>query len=77
MWLIYKTDDWHSYASRQIVGIATTHRQMTRLVRAQAKKEGHKLSEDTMEFLLNKHQTQDYEGPGEFVVELVGKNMLL
>ena len=65
--IVYKTDDWHSYANQEIIGVATTLPQAIKIVKEQAKKEGVKLSKYTLEFLTEKLQTQDYGGDGEFL----------
>lgn len=83
VFLVYKTDTWHSYNSRDIIGVATRKEIAIRLVRKQAEKEGHPFrrndEEDKwhMEFLNEKLQTQGYRGEGEFQIEAVDKNVLL
>jgi len=75
--IVYKTDVWHSYASRDLIGVCTTLLQAIKIVKAQAKKEGEKLSKYTLQFLSEKLQTQDYEGKGEFDIEEIEVNTLL
>ena len=77
VFLVYKTDPRHSYASRDVIGVATTLRNAIAIVKKQAAKEGEKLSRYTLEFLSVKLQTQDYSGEGEFDIEAVEKNTLL
>jgi plasmid replication initiation protein len=77
IYLIYKTDNWHSYASRDLIAIANTHNKAIALCKKQAKKEGNKISQDELFNLNNISQTQGYEGEGEFVIETVEKNVLL
>jgi len=77
VFVVYKTDVHHSYASRDLIGIAGNPHEVLGIVRAQADKEGHKLSIDTRFFLIDKKQTQDYEGPGEFQFEEIQLNKLL
>lgn len=77
IFLVYKTDNWHSYASRDIIGACTTLTIAIRIVKQQAKKDGEKLNKDTISFLADKLQTQDYAGDGEFQIEPINKNTLL
>lgn len=77
MYLIYKTDNWHSYASRDIIGIATTHTIAIDICRKKARKEGEKISEEQQWNLKNIKQTQGYSGEGEFQFEEVETNKLL
>ena len=74
---VYKTDNWHSYASRDMIGIATTFNGAIKLCKLQAKKEGESLDEDQMYNLQNLKQTQGYSGSGEFHFEEVDANKLL
>jgi len=77
IFLIYKTDSWHSYNSRELIGVATTQKQVITLCKNQAKKEGEKLNEDDLFNLNSIKQTQGYDGGGEFYYESVIKNQLL
>lgn len=77
IFICYKTDAWHSYASRDIIGIATTFEMAYALCKQQAKKEGEKLSKDQKFNLKNIKQTQGYSGDGEFQIEEVTTNTLL
>lgn len=77
VFMVYKTDVHHSYASRDIIGVATSQENALKLCREQAKKEGHSLKGWNMQFLQEKNQTQGYNGPGEFVIEEVYINKLL
>lgn len=77
IFIIYKTDNWHSYNSRDLIGVVTTQNKVIELCKKQAKKEGYKLSEDDLFNLNNIKQTQGYAGEGEFHYEPVTKNKLL
>jgi hypothetical protein len=77
VFICYKTDTHHSYASRDIIGIGTTRSNAVKLCKQQALKEGEGLSRYSVDFLWDKLQTQDYEGEGEFVIELVDVNVIL
>jgi len=77
MYIVYKTDAWHSYASRNIITLALTKRTAIKLCKAQAKKEGEKISAQELWNLENIHQTQGYSGPGEFQFETIEVNKLI
>lgn len=77
MFLVYKTDNWHSYRSRDLIGVCTSFNIAFKICLQQAKKEGEKISEDDIYNLRNIKQTQDYTGEGEFVIEEIDKNILL
>lgn len=77
MYLIYKTDCHHSYASRDLIGITGNKKTVLKLIKQQVKKEGEKLDSDQLFNLENISQTQGYEGKGEFHFEEVETNKLL
>lgn len=77
IFLVYKTDAHHSYASRDIIGVCTTPLKAIKVCKAQAKKEGCKIEKDQLFNLQNIKQTQGYYGEGEFQFEAVNKNELL
>lgn len=77
MYLVYKTDAHHSYASRDIIGVCTSHANCIKICRAQAKKEGEKIDQDQLFNLNNIKQTQGYSGSGEFQFEEFKTNILL
>jgi len=77
MYLIYKTDAWHSYASRDIIGIASSPKIVTAICKQQAKKEGSKITKEQLWNLKNIQQTQDYKGEGEFQFEEIQTDILL
>lgn len=77
IYLVYKTDVWHSYASRDIIGVCTTLAHAYDAIRQQARKEGEKLTEEDIFNLVNIKQTQGYTGDGEFQIEGIEKNKLL
>lgn len=76
-YLVYKTDSWHSYASRDIIGVCSSKPIAIRICKQQATKEGEKIDSDQLFNLNNINQTQGYTGEGEFVIEPVEKNVLL
>ncbi|HTN09214.1 hypothetical protein [Agriterribacter sp.] len=77
MFLLYKTDTWHSYASRDLLAVCTTKPQVLRLCRLQALKENETLTSDDIFNLHTICQTQGYTGEGEFHFEEVKVNTLL
>lgn len=77
MYLVYKTDNLHSYASRDIIGIATCSTIAISLCLMQAKKEGCEIKGDQLHNLINLKQTQGYMGDGEFFFEEVEEGALL
>lgn len=77
VYVVYKTDEWHSYDSRNIIGIATSPMQAKILVLEQAEKENVKISRGEIEFLEETMQTQNYAGQGQFQFEEIETNKLL
>ena len=77
IYLVYKTDGWHSYASRDLIGVVTSKEKVIKICKQQAKKEGEIISKDQLFNLNNISQTQGYSGEGEFDFEEVEKNILL
>ena len=75
--IVYKTDNWHSFASRDLIGVASNLLCATQLCEEQAEKEGEKISADDLYNLTFIHQTQGYKGEGEFYLEVVEVNKLL
>lgn len=77
MYLVYKTDNLHSFASRDVIGVATLKEQAIYLCTQKAKKEGNIIDKDQSWNLYNLNQTQGYSGNGEFDIEQVETNKLL
>lgn len=74
LFIVYKTDAWHSYNSRDLIGVCTSIDKAFDLCQQQAKKEGCVVTKD--EWVKN--QSQGYEGEGEFYVEKINNiNQLL
>ncbi len=69
IFIIYKTDSHHSYASRDTIGLAETKERAISICKEQAKKEGERLSKDQLFNLNNISQTQGYSGEGEFALK--------
>lgn len=77
VFVVYKTDAHHSYASRDIIGIATLDSYAIMICQQQAKKEGNKIEGHQLWNLQHLKQTQGYEGEGEFQFESVAVDRLL
>lgn len=79
MFLVYKTDVNHSYASRDLIALASTQVTAVLLCSEHAHKEGENLSEDEdqMHNLVNIKQTQGYSGEGEYQYEEVILDILI
>ncbi|NMA74305.1 MAG: hypothetical protein GX963_09140 [Bacteroidales bacterium] len=77
MFLVYKTDAWHSYASRDLIGVGNTILSAIALCIQQSKKEGKKISSEQLWNLENLKQTQGYDWEEEFDIEEVQTNTLL
>lgn len=88
VFIVYKTDAHHSYASRDIIGISDSLTALTEvncgeiksaimICLEQADKEGGEIGEDQLFNLRNIKQTQGYFGDGEFQIEEVELNTLL
>lgn len=76
VYVVYKTDSQHSYASRDIIGVATSHKMAISICRQQAKKEHRKINEEQLFNLNNIKQTQGYSD-GEFQFEEMKKDILI
>ena len=74
---VYKTDNWHSYESRDLIGIASDFSFAQLLCFEQAKKEGYEIKGDELYNLANLKQTQGYEGDGGFMFESITLNELI
>ena len=78
MYLIYKTDANHSYASRDLIACTNKNElACIKLCEEQAKKEGYELDEDQFYNLAQLQQTQGYAGEGEFQYEFMKQDVLL
>lgn len=77
VFLVYKTDNLHSYASRDIIGIATDKNLAIAIISEKCRKESEELSSEQRYNLSNIFQTQGFSGEGEFQFESVQLNTLL
>ena len=73
---VFKTDNWHSHASKDLIGIAVDGNPL-RIIEQQVAKEGEELSDDDYFNIANLKQTQNYEGEGEFFVEPIEADTLI
>ena len=77
MHLIYKTDAWHSYSSRDIIGLASSKEIAITICKQQAEKEHETIDEDQLFNLNHLLQTQSYSGEGEFQIECIAIDTLV
>lgn len=75
-YLVYSTDAWHSYASRDVIGVCTTFANCMKVIRKHIKEnDREKLSDEDKWNLENIKQTQGLEY--NYFIEEVEKNVLL
>jgi len=77
VFIVYKTDNWHSYKSRDIIGLSDTQEGAIELCQAKAKDEGEAIDDIELFHLNNIQQTQGYSGEGEFQFEEMDINVLI
>lgn len=77
MYLVYKTDNLHSFASRDVIGVCTSFKKAVTICNHQSFKDHCPLLSDDVWNLQNLKQTQGYKGGGEFVIEEVSTNKLI
>lgn len=73
VFIVFKTDHWHSHSSRTILGACTSMDKAFQICQQRAIKEDSLLTPNEW----NKNQSQGYLGVGEFDVEEVELNKLL
>jgi hypothetical protein len=77
IYLVYKTDAWHTTDSKELIACCDTKKKAIRLIKQIADKDDNeKLSEDDIYNLEHINQTQGYAGSGEFLIEEIEKNVL-
>lgn len=76
MYVLFKTDDHHSKASEELLGVASTKENLIRLAKQVAEQEEAELTEEDKRNLTEIMQTQGYE-VGEFLVYSVTVNELI
>ena len=77
VFVVYKTDNWHSYASRDVIGIATTQVKAIQICKRRAAKENKRISKEELFNLGAIKQTQGYGGEGEFHFEEITTNRMI
>ena len=70
VWLVYKTDAWHSYNSRDIIAICTNKSIAIELAKDDAKKHGEKITKPQLWNLRNILQTQGHVENSDFEYQL-------
>jgi hypothetical protein len=78
-WLIWRTDNWHTHASKELIGITGILKSHAiNFCKKYAKEKLHcSISKHDLELLETINQTQNFEGSGEFVIERVETNTFL
>ncbi|MFT3946170.1 MAG: hypothetical protein QM763_04275 [Agriterribacter sp.] len=77
MFILYRTDVWHTYKSRDLIAVCTTQKHLIKICKTIAQNDNTKLSEDDMYCLNYLKQTQGYTGTGELVYEEIKQNTIL
>lgn len=75
IYIVYETDAWLSYSSRDLIGVGTTHHKAVNIAKMHAKKHSKRLNRDDKFNLENISQTQglDYN----YYIEEVQTDKLL
>ena len=74
--IVYKTDNVHSYASRDIIGVCI-YRNPLEIIMEHANKEGETITTDDIYNINNISQTQNYQGDGEYHIETIQSDILI
>lgn len=69
VYLVYKTDVWHTYGSMELIAVCTSQENVIKIVKQAAQLKGKKINQEQLELLSRIKQTQGYSGDTEFVVE--------
>jgi hypothetical protein len=77
VFISYKTDTWHSYASRDLIGASADLQGAIALCRMEAEKEGESFDSDQEYNINNIKQTQGYSGEGEFYIDQINLDELI
>jgi hypothetical protein len=76
--LVYRTDVWHTYKSRDLIGVCTDRDETLKVVEQAVEQDGlPPLSEEQIDLLNRLGQTQGYHGRGEFQTEQYELNTIL
>jgi hypothetical protein len=76
MYVLFKTDDHHSKASQELLGVATTKEHLIRLAKKVAREEEAEFTKEDVISLSQNLQTQGYED-GEFLAYDVNINEII
>jgi len=77
VFIVYKTDNHHSYSSRDVIGIGTSKDEAIQICKQQANKENQVINGTQIWNIHNIQQTQGYDGDGEFDYEIIETNKIL
>lgn len=77
VFLVYKTDNLHSYMSRDVIGVAIDRFTAYQIIHQHARKEHIEITTEQLFNLDRLNQTQGCEGSGEYMIEDVPTNTLL
>lgn len=74
VFITYRTDDWHSIASREMIGIYSTKRKAIQAIKKDAKMQDEELEDDDIYMLNNYNQTQSRNAGNEYEIEQITLN---
>lgn len=74
VFITYRTDDWHSIASREMIGIYSTKRKAMQAIKKDAKIQDEELEDDDIYMLNNYNQTQSRNAGNEYEIEQITLN---
>lgn len=77
VFVVYKTDNYHNYGNREVIGVASTQPIAINICKQQARKETFSIDKEQLFNLRNLKQTQGYEGEGEFHYEELAMDTLI
>lgn len=77
MFVLFKTDNWHSTANRELLGVATTKNNLIKLAREVAEKDEEEFTDEHDTQLRELLQTQGYGYYNEFLAVEVKINELI
>ncbi len=77
IFLLFKTDVWHTHDSKELIAIGTTLEGAINLAVFHAKVSGDELTQEQLGLLRTIKQTQGYCGEGEYLIQNFFTGMLL
>lgn len=75
--LVYKCDNWHTHATKFIIGLSDNYVDIKKICKQYAKSKNEKFKKLDYEELIMNNQTQNYFGEGQFMVEEITLNELI